>query len=142
MNPDGELVPVELVRILISECDGDHRIVLQETGGERCLSIAIGPYEALAIHAAVNGDIPPRPMTHDLAADLITQLDGLLKEVVVDRFVINEDGSSGTFHGKLVCDGPAGERIIDCRPSDAVALAVRLDVRIRVAEGVLDSQAA
>lgn len=135
----GKAVPVDLVRILISECDGDHRIVLKESSGDRTLSIAIGPYEALSIHASVNGDIPPRPMTHDLIADLITELGGLLQEVIVDQFVINEDGSSGTYHGKLVCDGPAGGRVIDCRPSDAVAIAVRLGVPVKVVEDVFDA---
>jgi bifunctional DNase/RNase len=136
MKKDNTFVPVDLVRILISECDGDHQIVFREKKGGRELSISIGPFEALAIRAAVNQQEPLRPMTHDLMQEIIRSLGASLKKIQVDHFVRQEQMASGTFHGKLVLTSPSGEKIIDARPSDAVALAVRFEAPIEVAESV------
>ena len=131
----------ELMRVMISDCDGEHQIVLKEMTGNRQLPIAIGTFEALAIHSKVHDVVPPRPMTHDLLGNIVNDLDLELKEVLIDSYAVNQDGHTGTFHGKLVFDSPIGERVVDCRPSDGIALAVRLDIPISVHESVIESQA-
>lgn len=109
-------------------------LLLQDHAGRVLLPIWIGENEARAIAEGVEGIRPPRPQTHDL---LRTVLDTLGAEVVrVDVRAL----SNGTFFADLVIrDADGRERVIDARPSDSVALAVRFDAPIRVASEVLQS---
>jgi bifunctional DNase/RNase len=136
-----QYVGFELMRVMISDCDGDHQIVLKELDGNRQLPIAIGTFEALAIHSKVHDVIPPRPMTHDLIANILEAGEWDLKELLIDNFAVNQDGQTGTFHGKLLMKNSRGEKEIDCRPSDGIAIAVRLGIPICVHESVLEAQA-
>jgi hypothetical protein len=98
----------------------------------RLLPIFVGGAEAAAIALAVSGQVPPRPLTHDLMANLIQSLDGHVDAVVVTEV------KDGAFLASLALRGPSGEQQLDTRPSDAIALAVRLGAPLFVNEAVLE----
>jgi bifunctional DNase/RNase len=108
-------------------------LLLKEREGDRVVPISIGPLEAQAIAMPLQGVRPPRPMTHDVFTDVIASLGGHLRRVEV-----TELSDSGTFHARLVLDQAGNEQSVDIRPSDAVALAVRTETPIFVAEAVID----
>jgi bifunctional DNase/RNase len=107
-------------------------LLLKERNGERVLPIGIGLLEAQAIAMPLQGVHPPRPMTHDVFAVVIANLGGHLRRVEVT------DLSDNTFHARLMLEQAGQEQAIDIQPSDAVALAVRTETPIFVAEAVLD----
>lgn len=115
-------VPVELARIVINEQSPEQVIVLREKGGERQFPIVIGIFEAWAIDRKIKEIDMPRPMTHDLLANVIGELGGRLERVVVTGI----EGS--TFYARLIIQQDGKQLSVDCRPSDGVALAVRLSV--------------
>lgn len=124
---------VDLVGLSLESDTGLPVIVLREREApNRLLPIFIGGGEAVAIAVALGGVVPPRPLTHDLMADLVHALDA-----EVDRVEVTEL-RDGSFFAELAVNGPDGERRLDTRPSDAIALAVRLDVPVFVHESVLD----
>ncbi len=131
-------VPVELNKILISETGGTQVIVLREQKGARLVPIWIGMPEALAIHRKVQGEAPPRPMTHDLLADAIGKLGGKVTKILIDQFVSTPTG--GTFHAKIVVQQKGDAVMIDARPSDAVALAIRVNAPIYIEESILKEE--
>lgn len=100
----------------------------------RTVPILIGPFEAHAIVSALNDDIPPRPMTHDLTRNILTRLG-----VSIDRVVI-DDLWQGTFYAKIYLLHGDEEIEIDSRPSDAIALALRFRAPIYMAESVLEAE--
>lgn len=108
-------------------------ILLQDEGKERVLPIWIGAAEAMSISMALN-DVPfPRPMTHDLLVNTVEALGASLNSVEITAI------TEGTFYAELILTADGKELRIDCRPSDGVALAVRVDAEIRVAEQVLET---
>lgn len=117
-----------------------HRVVLlKESQGERYLPIWIGMYESEAIAMRLQGASVPRPLTHDLLANIITEMGGTVQYIVVS------DLNDSTFFARIavrVTDGARGSedklQMIDSRPSDAIALAVRVSVPIYAEEAVLD----
>jgi len=127
------MLEMELNKIIIDEKRQDQVIVLKEKGGERLLPIIIGFNEASAIKMRIAGFEPPRPLTHDLLHNTILGLDATLLRVIID------DLKDNTFHAKLVIkvNHGAKEKVIDARPSDSIALAVRAKVPIFVEEEVL-----
>jgi len=126
------MVEAELFEIRINELEGEQIIILSEKGGERYLPIVIGICEANAVRYHVHGIHPPRPLTHDLLKNVISALGG---EVV--RIVVN-DLSDRTFFARIVVETENGEIEIDARPSDAIALAIRVGCPIYIEEQVLD----
>ena len=123
---------MDLAKIIIDEKRQDQVIVLKEKGGDRQIPIVIGFMEASSIKIKVSGVDVPRPMTHDLLVGVIEQLGARLEQVAIDKLVNN------TFHAKLQIINKDGEQVlVDCRPSDAIALAVRFKVPIFVADKVL-----
>jgi len=129
-------VQMELKRIIISEVHEQQIIVLREVDGERSFPIVIGIFEATSIDRRVKNIVPPRPLTHDLIVSVIEQLGGDLQDIVIS------DLQDHTYFAKLRVrkDGELTE--IDCRPSDAIAVAVTAKVPIWVAEDVLAETAA
>jgi uncharacterized protein len=101
----------------------------------RMLPIWIGAQEATSILVAVEGAIVPRPLAHDLMRSMIEALDAVITGVAITRI---EDG---TFFAEVTLASAQGNRVIDARPSDAVALASRVDAPIWVAEEVMDEAA-
>ncbi len=134
-------VRMELSRILITETSDLQLIELTERGGSRCFPIRIGIAEALAIDRRLKGVPFARPMTHDLLANTIESLGGVLDKIVVNdlRDVLVEDQPRSTFFARLHIR--QGDRTIeiDSRPSDAIALGVAGNTPIYVADHVLDA---
>jgi len=110
-------------------------LILKDEARDLALPIWVGPVEAMAISLAINAVETPRPMTHDLVTRVAASFSATL--AAVEIVALRE----GTFYAELVLvrRAGAGEELtrIDCRPSDAVAIAARAGVRILVAESVL-----
>jgi bifunctional DNase/RNase len=122
---------MELRRIIISEIDDHQVIVLKEVDGDRSFPIVIGLFEAHSIDRRVKGLPSPRPLTHDLVVAAVEQMGGEIQDIVIS------DLKEHTYFAKLRVR-QAGEMVeIDCRPSDAIALAVTAKVAIFVNEEVL-----
>ncbi|HLD88462.1 MAG TPA: bifunctional nuclease family protein [Candidatus Omnitrophota bacterium] len=130
------MVRVELVKIIIDEKRQDQVIVLKEKDGERQIPVVIGFMEASSIRLKISGVDMPRPMTHDLLVNVIEVLGGRLERALIDKLVDN------TFHAKLEIRSKEGEiKLIDARPSDSIAMAVRLKSPIFVADDIFDKSA-
>ncbi|MFA4842723.1 MAG: bifunctional nuclease family protein [Candidatus Omnitrophota bacterium] len=126
------MVEMELNKIVIDEKRHDQLIVLKEKAGTRILPIVIGLNEASAIKLKISGFQPPRPLTHDLLHTTIENLNASIVKVIIDKLEEN------TFHAKLVLKTAGGEvKIIDSRPSDSIALAVRAHVPIFVEDEII-----
>ena len=126
------MVEMELSKIVIDEKRHDQLIVLKEKCGDRLLPIVIGLSEASAIKLKISGFNPPRPLTHDLLHATIQDLEATIDKIIIDRLEEN------TFHAKLVLKTNSGNlKIIDARPSDTIALAVRAHAPIFVEEQIL-----
>jgi len=110
-----------------------HRVVLlKESEGERYLPIWIGMFESEAIAMRLQGTAVPRPLTHDLLANVVTEMGGVIQYVVIN------DLNDSTFYARLAIEHGGELQLVDSRPSDAIALAVRTSVPIYVEESVMD----
>ncbi len=127
------MVEVEVYTVRVSLLNQARVVILRELHAEnpRYLAIWIGSYEADAIALELEGQVPPRPQTHDLFLNVLKALG-----VRIARVVVN-DLRENTFYGRLILDWQGKELQIDSRPSDAIALAVRAGAPIFVAEHVL-----
>jgi bifunctional DNase/RNase len=124
---------VMIAALGVEASSGAPMVVLREDDApHRLLPIFVGAPEATAIAFAVSGEAAPRPLTHDLMAALVQTLDGHLDAVEVTEL------HEGSFLARLAMHGPLGEQHLDTRPSDAIALAVRLGAPLFVADEVLD----
>jgi bifunctional DNase/RNase len=123
---------VEVEKLLFDPDAGVSALVLKEKKGERQLPVWIGHTEALAIAAAIEGMKFSRPMTHDLLRSVIEHLDTKIEWVRVHDVV------DGTFLGLIGLDGPQGKREVDSRPSDAIALALRVGAPVFVDSALLE----
>ena len=130
------LFEFELAQILISEHSTSQVIVLQEKDGKRRLSIEIGSIEAMSINNAVHEYEYTRPLTHDLISNILTELSTPLKHIIISEIRSFETGA--IFYAQMILEKNGSEISIDCRPSDAIAIAVRCDCKIFIAEEVLD----
>ena len=97
----------------------------------RELHLPIGSCEGLAIHIAIEQQVVPRPLTHDLAIRLLDRLSAGIDRVVIDGFTDHD------FHATIHLQTAQGSLTLDARPGDAVALALRAEVPIYATEGVL-----
>ena len=111
-------------------------LLREQVGEQRVLPIYIGPEEAKAIALALEGVVPPRPLTHDLLRDVLGALEVTLQRVSVTSL---EDR---TFFAELELRVDGRTVRVSARPSDAIALAVRVEAPIYAAEEVLDEAAA
>jgi len=114
---------------------GAYALVLEEEGGTRRLPIIIGSSEAQAIAIELENMSPTRPLTHDLFRTFAQSFSIDIQEVVIYNFV------DGVFYGKIICSDGKNEVEIDCRPSDAIALAVRFKCPIFTHEFILSAAA-
>lgn len=127
-----ERVAVDILGLSTSQASGGaFALILREVNGNRRLPIIIGAAEAQSIALEMEGIKPPRPLTHDLMKNIITAFGAELSDIVIDEL------RDGTFYAKLNIDN----QLIDSRPSDAIALAVRYGVQIYVATNVMDEAA-
>jgi len=126
------MIQMELSKVLITETSDYQVIWLREKGGERTFPILIGIIEADAIARKLRDVKTLRPLTHDLMANVIIGLGA-----TVDRVVVNSLRKN-TFYAKIVLRLNGSSVEIDSRPSDAVAVAVRLEAPIFVEDHVLE----
>jgi hypothetical protein len=125
-------VQMELHKIIISEMQDKQLIWLKEVDGERKFTIVIGSNEALAIDRRLKGNPTPRPMTHDLLANVIEEMGGTIERVEIN------DLQTGTFFARIHIRQNGRIVEVDSRPSDAIALGIATMVPIFVAEHVLE----
>ena len=114
---------------------GAYAILLKEVNGSRRLPIIIGAFEAQAIALEIEGIKPPRPLTHDLLKNFLDNVGASVNEVLIDELREN------TFYAKIILEMSTLTNEIDARPSDAIALAVRAQSPIYVAESVMNAAA-
>lgn len=128
-------IPLTIKGLSYSERQtGAYALILAEENGARKLPIVIGGFEAQAIAIALEKMVsPPRPLTHDLFRDFAQVFDIGLTEIIIYKI------KDGVFYANLHCIKDGKEEILDARPSDAVALAIRFQCPIYTTEEVLQS---
>lgn len=127
-------VLMELSRVIVSELNDQQAMYLREVGGTRTFPILIGQFEAQAINRQLLEEEPFRPMTHTLLRNVVTALGGTIEEVVITEM------KEHTYFAVLKIRVGDTVHEIDCRPSDAIAMAVHYSpiLPIYVAEQVLN----
>ncbi len=126
-----KMIEVEIDSVRVSLTNQQRIVILKQVDEERYLPIWIGLYEAEAITIALQEIKVARPQTHDLLKTLIQSLNANLVQVEVVS--LSED----VFYGNLILDVDGARHELDCRPSDALALAARSHVPILVSEDVM-----
>ncbi|HLQ62160.1 MAG TPA: bifunctional nuclease family protein [Candidatus Acidoferrales bacterium] len=127
-----DLIEVSVDSIRVHMPTGQHVVILKEKEADRYLPIWIGPSEANAIALKITGINPERPITHDLMAATLGELRINLRRIVVTSL------SDQVFYARLFMKQDGREVDVDARPSDAIALAVRLECPIFVHRDVFD----
>ncbi len=126
------MIELELSKIKIDENRNEQVIVFKEKDGTRYLPVVIGLPEVNSIKMKLSGVTPPRPLTHDLTLQIVDLLEGKLEKVFIDRLQQN------TFYAKLILRSHSDQEIVvDARPSDSVALALRAEAPIYASEEVM-----
>lgn len=128
----GEPVEVMVEGVFVAETNGNVQRFVVLSDGERKIPIIIGPFEASAITMSLDGTTPDRPITHDLIKTIVERLEGAVERIVID------DLWSTTYYAKIHVR--KGDEVveIDSRPSDAIAIAMRFEAPIFVADGILE----
>ncbi|NDJ78316.1 MAG: bifunctional nuclease family protein [Chloroflexi bacterium] len=129
------MIRVNIDSIRVSLMSHLRVVILKDPESGRYLAIFIGPFEAEAIAIKLQGQTIERPLTHDLLKTVIGELGGRVRHIVVN------DLRQDTFFARIVIDHNGQTYEVDARPSDSIALAVRLEVPIYVEEAVMDRAA-
>ncbi len=126
------MIPVKIQKISYHHPNRSYAVILKEIEGERKLPVLVGAFEAQSIAMAMEFMETPRPLTHDLIVNLINGIDGKLSSVKITKL------ENGIFYSILDIDcDDIGHREIDSRPSDALAIAIRMHSPILVANEVM-----
>jgi uncharacterized protein len=125
------MVELNVARLGLDSISNSYVVILQEKGGERLLPIWIGQPEAESIVMQMNNIRPPRPLTHDLCKRLISGLGGALQRVQITRVEDN------TYFAELHIHRGDSVFHVDARPSDSIAIALRLEAPIFAPESLL-----
>ncbi len=128
----GEPVEVTVEGVFVATSNGIVQRFVLLANGDRKVPILIGPFEATSISMCLEGSTPDRPITHDLMKTIIDRLGADVDRIVID------DLWSTTYYAKIYLRKDEEEMEIDSRPSDAIAIAVRCEAPIFVAEGILE----
>ncbi len=107
--------------------------VILDVGDDSCIPIFIGLWEAVSINNALNHEITPRPLTHDLFVDLLSRCGTVMKALTIDSI------DDGVFYAKMVLVRGDSEEELDCRPSDGIAIAIRCGAKIFLDQSVVTS---
>lgn len=126
------MVELTVADIRVDRTSNSPVVLLREKGGNRVLPIWIGPAEAHAIAMELQGVKPQRPLTHDLLKQIVTGLGGTLKRIVISAVKDN------TYFAELFIHRDEHVFQVDARPSDSIALALRLHAPIFAADSLLD----
>lgn len=121
------MIELDVVGVRVEVSTSTPMLLLRESFGKRYISIWIGAAEASAIVEALEGNKAPRPQTHDLMAEILKLVDGNVEGVICDV-------KDGVFYGKL----RVGDVILDARPSDLVALALRAGFKVSCEKRLMD----
>ena len=126
------MITVKIKKISYYHPSRSYAVILEEIEGDRSLPVLVGAYEAQSIAMAMELVDTPRPLTHDLIVNMINEIDGKVSAIKITKV---EDGiyfSNISIHSKTL-----GNKNIDSRPSDALAIALRMHSPILVAEEVM-----
>jgi len=127
------LVACEIKGVFVAKGEGATApVVLLSDKTGRKLPIFIGIWEAISINSALQKEVLPRPFTHDLFIELLDRFTITLTSLKIDSI------QDGVYYAQLVMNDETNEELIDCRPSDGIAIAVRAGVPVFVEETVLD----
>lgn len=132
------LVPCTVESVRVHVLTGQHVVLLQPKDSDRLVPIWIGPDQAHSIATRLAGIPSDRPLTHDLMMSMLQAVGVEITRVVVKDLVTEASGQGSVFHGSVFLQAGDSELEIDSRASDAIALAVRCDARILVADVVID----
>lgn len=124
---------VKVRGLILDPTNNSPIVILKDLGSESLLPIWIGVYEANAIAMEIEKSVAQRPMTHDLVKNIVDQLGASVERVVINDLVDN------TFYALLELNLNGSKVLIDSRPSDAIALALRSDCPIFVSEHVMQN---
>lgn len=131
---DGTVLHVIIKGVyLIETAGGPTPLVLLEDDVKRIMPIYIGLSEAISINTALNNEIPPRPMTHDLFVTLLERMNSNINDILIDE--LNE----GVYYARMSISNNGTQFELDARPSDCIAIALRCGAPIHVRESVLTS---
>lgn len=129
------MVEMKVAGVILDSQSKHPIVMLRDLEERRALLIWIGEPEANSILMALEGIQPPRPMTHDLMQLVLDKFDASLQRIVIT------DMRDSTFFAQLEIDQSGKTLTIDCRPSDAIALALRAEATIFVNEAVMAANA-
>jgi uncharacterized protein len=107
------------VKTVTADQGGNFLVLLMDDEEKKVLPISIGPLEAQAIALVLQGELPPRPMTHDLLKTVCENLEGQIDKIVITDII------DSTFYAEIYLQKNGETLILDSRPSDAIALALR-----------------
>lgn len=127
-----EMIQVQVEKISFYPPSKGYAILLKELMGDRFLPVIVGSFEAQSIALALEEVQMPRPMTHDLFCSIMEDLNVEVSEVVISELL------EGTFYSKISLVSQQGTTDVDARPSDAIALALRVGAPIYAAESVME----
>ena len=128
------MVPVQVLDVVIDEEKETARLLLTD-GEDNALPIYVDKMQGMTIAVGIKKLPFPRPFTHDLMATITEELGGSIKAVHISAL------ENGTYFATIIFDSLKGERKIDARPSDAIALAIRMDCAIFAAPEVMEKAA-
>jgi uncharacterized protein len=112
------------VKTVTADQGGNFLVLLMDDEEKKVLPISIGPLEAQAIALVLQGEIPPRPLTHDLLKVVCENLGATMEKIVIT------DIRDSTFYAEIYLQQNGETLVIDSRPSDAIAVALRFDAPI------------
>lgn len=127
-----EMIQVQVEKISFYPPSKGYAILLKEAVGERFLPVIVGSFEAQSIALALEEVPMPRPMTHDLFCTILEDLTVEVREVVISELL------EGTFYSKISLVSQMGTTDVDARPSDAIAIALRVGAPIYASESVME----
>lgn len=131
-SPADDPVLMEIKGLMMDPVSNVPIVVLRNEETSQFLPIWIGVFEANSIALQLEDVEPPRPMTHDLAVGLLEALEAAIERIVVTDLI------DGTFYAEIHLRTNGGIRTVDSRPSDAIALALRVDAPVYVSQDVLE----
>ena len=120
------------VKTVTADQGGNFLVLLMDDEEKKVLPISIGPLEAQAIAIVLQGEAPPRPLTHDLLKSVCENLGGAMEKVVIT------DIKESTFYAEVYFNQNNETLVVDSRPSDAIALALRFEAPIYMATKLIE----